>query len=358
MDTQRIAAMRAGHIEPAKDLSKLPILGSGKYGRVYELSDTMVVKQVLCPARGDQSIPATPGCERSIKQAYREVMAGTLVTLLVLRRICPHFVTSYGGCSNRQSDGKLCMMSIHERFQGALCADKARAVLASKEDWVSMIFQLSHAVLSCSEAFSIVHCDIYPQNILWRRNTGPPLHIYKVHGVYYKIPVRTIFALADFGICASKWFDAEEGPEVRDTLKMRPCLKPYGDTQLHRERHVLHYNLPVFSRDLYCIWKLPGSGGLPPLPEALAPWVRYVLEVIDRSCGSLHDSSGILGVFRAAFKSLVVRDEPREPDIPVYSIDAEELNHVRELAAQAVSMSDDDTDIQIKRNGESQLGMR
>jgi serine/threonine protein kinase len=285
-------------------------LGRGKYGVVRLAGRGAVAKVVEVgpkPASALAFLAAPPGEERAkvpwrrTKQAYREHVLGLLQSLLVMRGLTPHVVMHFGA-RVAPSPGACRVTLFMEQFEGSL-EQHGPQLLRDETDWRALLFQVSSALAALGTLLGVVHNDLYPRNVLFRRLDAARDEVYDICGTSYQLTFRTCFALTDFGICGSPLLDSAMDccPEVTVPQRRRP--RHFGLWKA--QHHVLSYcDLPTFSRDLYLAFKWPvqPSDHLPRAPEATRAWATKTLSFIDDHPGDFQEPQGLLAAIRVSFE--------------------------------------------------------
>ena len=296
----RAAAFAAWDRTALVDPAVAAQLGAGRYGTV-----------VACA-------PGWPGCAakrlvarswRSRRQAYREHVVGLLQSLLLLRRVTPHFPWHYGAEVFAVPPAQLGVVLFMERYPQAL-VEAAPALLATPAAWVALLFQLGHAAVALATLFGVVQNDAYPRNALVR--PGPPTRtVYEVGGRRYAVHAAFLAVLTDYGIASGELLAAPQVPEVaygNGRLQGAPAVRGrYAFVQ--PEAHVLAYrDLPIFARDLGTLLKWPTTGDrLPPAPWAVRLWAVAALHRLDLAAAALDAPAGLLAVFHEIFAPAFLR---------------------------------------------------
>lgn len=251
------------------------LLGSGKYGKVFRTSKPgTVLKESVTTSRRVESQ----------RQAFSEHAIGILQTLLVLRGYTPHLPLHFGthiGARRGEVQGQLYM----EQFCVSLDSCGA-AVLTTPEAWLSLAFQVSHALSSLADILHLTHNDVYPRNVLLRRHEPLPSHAcYRLRSQRFLVPWPFFVALTDFGIASlPALVGGEDVPAAVSRVPAEPVSDTFGCQP--PARHILHYKtLPIFSRDLYTIfkWIAYSSRALPKAPVSVIKWAAAALQRLDRT---------------------------------------------------------------------------
>lgn len=308
-------ALYSWHKPSSSTENRSSIIGKGTYGVVFKCDENTVVKIIEAAPE-----PTTS----SAKLAYREHVMSLLQGLLVLQRHNPHFPLHYGFEAS-PTPSCLSLKFYIEAFDGSL--DAHSDVLATANDWVAGIFQISSAILCVASLLSVCHNDLYPRNVLVRRIGVDRVIRYDQFGHRYDVKWSSFLALTDFGVCSSPLLASKSGPEVKKTEpKKKACRGRFG-TFSCEGCHILNFkHIPPYSRDLYALFKWPvfGSKGLPAAPQEVRRWSARVLECIDDSVeDALKSPKGTHHVLSFAFSESALQnsslpsleaDDQIEPD--------------------------------------------
>lgn len=271
----------------------LKLIGSGKYGTVYSVGDAYVLKRSF-----------TSSQRRCMcKQALREHTIGLLQTITVLEGCIPHLPMHYGvSITARGSlmEGEMYM----EQFTGSLI-DAGAACLCESSDWLCLAFSVLSSCAALALLYEISHNDLYPRNVLLRRDTQATSVVYSCDGVLYDIAWPFLAVVTDFGVATStKLMGKRLAPEVADRMSSLQASPDFG--QIAPEQHILKYNnLPYYSRDVYTVlkWMHFQSSTLPPLPQAVQQWAGISLQMLDKSRDTLHTAAGLMRYFHSIFST-------------------------------------------------------
>lgn len=69
----------------------------------------------------------------------------------------------------------------------------------SECDWFNMIFQIVMAVYIMGTKYKMLHTDMKPKNILYKRYDVPQILKYDINGKHYTIKSKYLFIISDFG---------------------------------------------------------------------------------------------------------------------------------------------------------------
>lgn len=298
-------------------------LGRGKYGVVSAAGEGGVAKVIEvaprpAPLGGLAAFLKRAGTEGAVpwkraKQAYREHVVGLLQSLMVVRSLTPH-VAMHFGARVEPAPGYCRLTLFMERFEGSLEAHGGE-LLREDADWRALLFQVASALAALGVLLRVVHNDLYPRNVLFRRLERPAVAVYQLCDASYLLHYRTLFALTDFGICGSPLLDSRMAccPEVSVPSHERP--RQFG--LWRAPHHVLSYpDLPVFSRDLYLAfkWASQPNERLPRAPGVTRTWAESTLSRMDEHVARFEEARGILTTIREAFgpeRSAAERDGRR-----------------------------------------------
>jgi hypothetical protein len=187
------------------------------------------------------------------------------------------------------SKGLLGVVLHMELFERSL-ASEAAALLASPSDWASLLFQVLHGAASASFVFGICHNDVYARNVLVRR--CPPRHVtYEIEGRGISFRADFLAVLTDFGIASGELLGAPLAPEVAVEKSLPAVAARRAFAFVAPERHILHYDVPPFSRDTYTALKWPvyGTPELPAAPINVRAWALFGLHRVDASLAAFRD---------------------------------------------------------------------
>jgi len=266
------------------------VLGSGKYA------------SVLRSGSGAAKVMDLSGKSRQARmQAYREHVVSMMQTILLLRKVTPHYpfhygyTTTVGGCD-------MVLTMFMERFEGSLL-DAATRILTDARDWVHLALQLLHACVCMAGVFGVVHNDLYPRNVLVREFPGERRTCMTVDGVSYVFGQRFLAVVTDYGIASGKLVGAHSVPEVCDSTVKVKRLRHFS--MQAPEAHILQYEptLPAFSRDPYTIlkWIFYGQPRLPRAPVTVRLWVMEAMHRLDQGLEDFHDARSQLQLFHHLF---------------------------------------------------------
>jgi hypothetical protein len=248
------------------------LLGRGRYGEVFRAGTAAAKRMEL-------------GSERSRgsrRQAYREHVVGLLQSLLLLQRVTPHLPWHYGA-SLSAAPGAFGVTLHMELFETTLPA-AAPSVLVAPRCWVQLLFQLLQASAALVQTFGVCHNDAYPRNVLLRRCRRQRV-AYELEGRSFVLCVDFLAALTDYGIASGELLGAPLAPEVAASKALpSSSSSSYGGggggggrttfAFVAPERHILHYEVPPFSRDAYTLlkWAVYGAEELPAAPLNVRAW--------------------------------------------------------------------------------------
>uniref|UniRef100_A0A6C0BZQ2 Protein kinase domain-containing protein n=1 Tax=viral metagenome TaxID=1070528 RepID=A0A6C0BZQ2_9ZZZZ len=289
LQQQRICAFEAWKHTP--QVRKL--IGSGKYGTVYSVGNTYVVK------RSSTSSQRPAMC----KQAFREHIIGLLQTLTVLEACTPHIVMHYGvllSANGPTLTGDMYM----EHFSGSLVTF-GKTCLHSSSDWICLAFSVLSACAALALLYGISHNDLYPRNVLVRPDITTKSAVYACDGVLYALSWPFLAVVTDFGVATStKLMDQRVSPEVADGISYMEVSADFG--VLAPSNHILKYaGLSPFSRDLYTVlkWIHFSCTGLPLPPPDIRRWAYVSLQLLDKSRDTLQTAHGFMRYFHTIFST-------------------------------------------------------
>jgi hypothetical protein len=259
------------------DTSKeLEVLGRGRYGTVH--GDSSVAVKTI-EVRDDRITLAQP---------LREQAVGMLQTILLLKCVTPHLVAHYGIAGGAKPQ-RVTRQYYMERWETSL--DASPALLGSNaQDFVIFLFQALHGLLAVAWTFGIAHNDVYPRNILLQSLPSPCEHSYKMpDDRTYKIQIRCLVGLADFGICNTAAFGQPDRPRHKPRYQLpRPfSLVPPGPHVL------LYHDLPPFFRDAYSLLKLLAFPALLQPPRQVVAWAKDGLRWLDTQLETGSHGAGV-----------------------------------------------------------------
>ena len=240
-------------------------IGKGKYGTVYSSNDNKTaLKQIKLKKEG-KTAKQRESISRMGRQLARESLICEALTMMCVTGACLHFPYAYSYV--KTDDGPTVTANIFmEKFDGCL-SDISRPLLRSEKQWYSLLHQIANALWCASKAFSIVHCDLYPKNVLFLRGKPQGFRYNTFHDV--TVEASALYVLSDFGICSSPCFDATDRPEVSRSIQVE-CTPRLSDLVL--EKHILYYDVPAFKRDYFLLlsWAAHAERfGLPRAPKAV-----------------------------------------------------------------------------------------
>ena len=199
-----------GSILDIKDIGD--ILGYGNWGCVYSSNKNYVLK-FSKSSSGD-----------------KERVNLSLIRDLIINKRRPNLPLLYGSYISDKSIFKLrggiyegsCNVLLLEKCRGTLkdCFDRFKIC---EDELGSIIFQVLCGLYSIHN-INLVHFDIKRSNILYYKVPRGGFWLYKVNGVYYKIPnYGRIFVLNDFGV--SRLVDSGKHPsifynDIQDVIRM------------------------------------------------------------------------------------------------------------------------------------------
>lgn len=291
---ERVAAFAAWS-EPDGPLGRL--LGRGKYGAVYAVRGAAVKVQRVEGPLADRSSPQW----RRLRQAYREHVLGVVQSLLVANRVTPHVVMHFG--AQLRPGPHACDVRMYmEAFDGSLDGKGAAELLTDDRSFRGMALQVTQGLAALAECLRLVHNDLYPRNILYRRTPARDAD-YQVCGRSYWLRGScALYAITDFGLAGTPLLQSQEGnyPDMRPPQV--DVGTPFGT--LSAPRHVLCYRkLPPFSRDLYALFRSvarPFSGSPVP-PAETRRWAAGVLRALDSGVPDTSGPEGVAEVLELAF---------------------------------------------------------
>ena len=261
------------------------LLGAGKYGNVYRTAlPQTVVKQTQNRKTSAQ------------QQAFMEHAVGILQTLLVLKGYTPHLAIHFG-TQIEVSRGLMRGRMYMEKCAGSL-QDLGQAILKNSEDWVSLTFQIVHALAVLAEFLELTHNDLYPRNVLIQDHAQDNLEAhYMVRQKMFTVPWPFLVVLTDFGIASSATLmNQDSAPPITRRIISHDPGEHFGAQPPFK--HILCYRvLPPFSRDLYALlkWCSFPTNSLPLAPDRVIEWAKEGLRILDSQRKQFDRASSVAG---------------------------------------------------------------
>lgn len=139
-----------------------------------------------------------------------EILLSLFTSALVDNQISPNFILTYGifKC------GKNLFHHIIEKFDGDLSTQKFKNVDNFIQGLISIYVLMNH---------NFMHGDIKPENILYKILPYKITLTYKFDGGYYKLPVKILISLSDYGL-ARRYKETKSAMEVDHRLNIRDIL--------------------------------------------------------------------------------------------------------------------------------------
>lgn len=165
---------------------------------------------------------------------YIELACLTLVSELVLQRICPNFTLNYHNeilntCNKEPSISrrKHCTIQYNEYVNYGTFEDWASKT-HKQELWYNAIFQILAALYAMHKYYNLFHNDFHGRNVLVQKIKPGGYWIYIIDGIRYYVPnLGFVFLISDFGF---GWIPNVMYPEwyIRKNIKHYSLLDSMG----------------------------------------------------------------------------------------------------------------------------------
>lgn len=180
------------------NFQKVRKIGSGGHGVVFEMCHNkkcMAVKKTYIDWKLADFFDDQFNSEALKEGIYIELLAGNLLTQIVLQGVSPHFAMNYAWDYKERDRADVCaeiypykMFHYNELiFNSETFTDWTKDIHSLKE-WYNAYFQITSGIYVLQHYFNMTHFDLHADNVLVQRVKKGGYWNYKIDNVNYKVP--------------------------------------------------------------------------------------------------------------------------------------------------------------------------